>query len=92
MERTVKFHWDQADKQFVNITINYRFKASDFVIGQLPSSCYTCPSGFCTIPGHPCGRNVPFLPEDSIRRPATCKLRTLEQYFADKVLENSETE
>ena len=72
----------------LKISVEYEFKLSDFVVANLPSSCYSCPSGFSTIPGHPCGRNVPFKPEDAYSRPSTCKLRTYEGYVARAKLLN----
>lgn len=65
----------------IRILREYEFDLSDFVIDRLPSSCYSCPSGFSTIPGKPCGRNVPFRPEDATSRPSTCKLRELDKYL-----------
>lgn len=86
MEKETEFIWDKLNRDKVIIRTTYRFRADQFVIDKLPSSCYSCPSGFSGIPGHPCGRNVPFLPEDRERRPPTCKLRSLEQYFMEEAL------
>lgn len=68
----------------IRISKSYLFDLSDHVVPELPSDCHHCPVGYSTVPGHPCGRNVPFKPEDSERRPDTCKLRTLDQWMEDK--------
>ena len=66
----------------IRLTKSYLFKLEDFVIDKLPDNCYQCPCGFCTDPKHPCGRNVPWTSEDAVRRPDTCKLRTLDEFLA----------
>lgn len=40
----------------------------------LPENCYKCPNGYM----HDCGRNSPFKPEDSVKRPDTCKLKQID--------------
>lgn len=41
---------------------------------KLPKSCSNCPVGFMD---HGCGRNIPFVDEDSKKRPVTCKLEPI---------------
>lgn len=61
----------------------YEFDFSDFVILELPKSCTSCPCGFGTNKENPCGRNVPLKPEDYNSRPATCRLKTFDEYLVE---------
>ena len=75
---------DGQSETVVVITKSYVFKFSDFVIDKLPENCYQCLCGYHTIPGHPCGRNVPWTKEDAQHRPATCKLRSLDEFLKEE--------
>lgn len=59
------------------VQVIYEFDWPDFVVGEVPPSCYECPCGFME---HKCGRRVPL---DGKGRPPECKLRTLEEYIRD---------
>lgn len=74
----------QDDSVRITITKSYTFKLTDFVIDELPRSCQQCPVGYMSCPGHPCGRNVPWTDIDYKQRPATCKLRTIDEYLKDR--------
>lgn len=55
--------------------VRVQLRYEDMEVLKMPKTCYECPVGYS---GHDCGRNVPFLPEDRIKRPATCKLRLVD--------------
>lgn len=71
----------------VTINLSYTFDTSDFVIDELPKSCYNCPVVYmCNNdnndkPHIPCGRRTP-LDKDS--RSPNCKLKTIEQWISEQ--------
>lgn len=75
----------------VTITMSYTFETSEFVIGELPSSCSHCPVGYmCNNDNNgkqhiPCGRGVPL--DDKIRSP-DCQLKSIEQWLEVKEMRN----
>lgn len=70
-------------KVILSRVIEKEFRLEDFVINELPNNCYECPVGYMCIPGHPCGRNVPWTSVDGEKRPYSCKLRTFEEYIRE---------
>lgn len=84
--KLTKEFYPDGREGMIRLKKSYLFKLEDFVIDQLPESCYQCPCGFSTIPGNPCGRNVPWTAEDAMRRPSTCKLRSLDEFLASQAV------
>lgn len=79
MLKTTKAEFQNNGK--IRFTTTMEFDITDFVALELPESCYACPSGYSSVKGCSCGRNVPFTDEDRKHRPSTCKLMTLEEYL-----------
>lgn len=67
---------DQGSKVICTKEISTIFNVRDFVIDELPKTCYDCPAGFMCSDG--CGRNVPL---DSTKRSENCKLITYRQFL-----------
>lgn len=55
-----------------SVTITIQTNYDDLQVIEFPESCYSCPVGF---QNDKCGRNYPYKPEDSRKRPDTCKLQ-----------------
>lgn len=56
----------------LTISTTIQLKYEDYEVFELPTSCTSCPVGFCSTS---CGRNVPLKTEDYRSRPETCKLK-----------------
>lgn len=84
MQKNIKRTTSKTIEQgIVRISVTYEIPISELVTDILPQSCGSCPVGFQSIPDCSCGRNVPYQAEDWKQRPATCKLRTLEEYLRE---------
>lgn len=75
------------DDKTIRIRKDYEIPLTEFVTDVLPDSCASCPVGFQSIPNHPCGRNVPYKPEDWKSRPRSCRLMTIDAYLKSRGLE-----
>ena len=60
------------DNKGAFLKLEVRIPYSSLKTFKLPESCIRCP---CAFMDYGCGRNAPFLDEDYIRRPTTCKLK-----------------
>jgi len=75
--------YPDGKSDMVRITKSYTFPLSDMVIDELPRSCEQCPVGYMSCPENPCGRNIPWTDIDYKQRPASCKLKTLDEYLEE---------
>lgn len=60
-----------------NLSIDIELQFEDLKVFEFPKNCASCPIGFSAT--NKCGRNTPFLPEDYITRPKTCKLQLIDE-------------
>ncbi|MBO5388622.1 MAG: hypothetical protein J6A59_10860 [Lachnospiraceae bacterium] len=61
---------DTGQKLDISIELPY----NSLTCIKLPEHCMKCPNGY----SNDCGRNIPFKPEDYVKRPNTCKLKEVD--------------